>query len=252
MSLVELDLTGHVAMVQLNDPAKRNALTEAMVTELIATFGAIEAAAGVRAVVLSAAGPAFCAGADRNLLAGTATDPADASARLEAIYEGFLCVARCPLPTIAAVNGPAVGAGMNLALACDVRLAGPDASFDPRFVQLGLHPGGGHTWLLQRIASPQSAAAAVLFGETLDAQAAWRSGVVFAVVPEDQLLGRARAMADRAAEADRELLSRVKTTLAEIPSQGSLDGAVQRELVDQVWSITRKGALDRLEGTSGT
>ena len=80
------------------------------------------------------------------------------------IYEGFLRVLRSPLPTIAAVNGPAVGAGMNLALACDVRLAGASARFDTRFVKIGLHPGGGHVWMLERAVGPQAAAAMVLFG----------------------------------------------------------------------------------------
>ena len=79
---------------------------------------------------------------------------------LRHIYEGFLRIARCTLPTIAAVNGAAVGAGMNLALACDLRLAGRRARFDTRFLQLGIHPGGGHTWMFQRIAGPQAAAAA--------------------------------------------------------------------------------------------
>lgn len=237
MSLVELDLSGHIAVVRLDDPGRRNALSLEMVSELIATFDAIQAAPGVRAVVLAAAPPAFCAGADRALLDGISASPDEAAERLEAIYEGFLHVARCPLPTVAAIDGPAVGAGMNLALACDVRIAGPDASFDPRFVQLGLHPGGGHTWMLQRILSSQAAAATVLFGEVIDAPTALRCGLVWDVVDSDDLEARARAMATRAAQADRELLERVKTTLREIPREKDLDAAVQRELTDQVWSF---------------
>ena len=75
---------------------------------------------------------------------------------------------RSPLPTVAAVNGPAVGAGMNLALACDVRIAGASARFDTRFLRIGLHPGGGHAWMLDRAVGPQAAAAMVLFGARLD------------------------------------------------------------------------------------
>jgi enoyl-CoA hydratase len=245
VSLVELNLSGHIAVVQLNDPARRNALTSDMVAELIATFDAIQAAKGVRAVVLCAQGPAFCAGADRALLAD-ATAPDEARAVLASIYEGFLRVARCEVPTIAAVDGPAVGAGMNLALACDLRLGGPGALFDPRFVQLGLHPGGGHTWLLQRLVSTQSAAAAVLFGQALDAKAAWRAGLIFEIVATEQLEDRARELAARAAEGDRDLLMRVKATMAETRLLGSLDEAVTREFDDQIWSITRSGAADRL------
>lgn len=245
MSLVELDLSGHVAVVQLDDPARRNALTREMVAEVIATFDAIQAAKGVRAVVVCASGPAFCAGADRDLLVD-ATAPDDARAVLAEIYEGFLRVARCPLPTIAAVNGPAVGAGMNLALACDLRLAGPDAVFDPRFVQLGLHPGGGHTWLLQRVVSAQTAAAAVLFGEALDAEAALRAGLVFEIVEGAALVTRARELATQAAAGDRELLERVKATMADTRELGSLDAALAREFDDQIWSITRPGSAERL------
>lgn len=240
MSLVELDLSGHVAVVQLNDPARRNALTADMVAELNATFDALQAASGVRAVMITAAGPAFCAGADRHLLADAATSLERAEEVLGSIYEGFLRVARFPLPTIAAVDGPAVGAGMNLALACDVRLAGPDAVFDPRFLQLGLHPGGGHTWLLQRLVSSQSATAALLFGQTLDAATALRCGLVFEVVGSDALEARARELAGHAAGADRELLERVKATMADTRRIDSLDEAVARELVDQLWSITRR------------
>lgn len=251
MSLVELRLTGHFAVVRLDDPARRNALSSDMVTELIATFDAIQSAPGVHAVVLCATPPAFCAGADRALLAGAAGSPAEAQEALSAVYEGFLRVARCPLPTIAAVDGPAVGAGMNLALACDVRLAGPDARFDPRFVQLGLHPGGGHTWLLQRLVSTQSAAAMVLFGEVFDAEAALRSGLVLEVVASDSLEERACELAARASQADRELLERVKATMAETRNMGTLDAAVGRELRDQIWSITREVTATRLQARRG-
>ncbi len=104
----------------------------------------IEADPSVGAIVVTGAPPAFCAGADLGNLAEVDGE------RLGAIYEGFLRIARSSLPTLAAVNGAAVGAGMNLALGCDVRLAARRARFDTRFLQLGLHPGGGHTWMLRR------------------------------------------------------------------------------------------------------
>ena len=92
-------------------------------------------------------------------LAALAPRTRGARATSATIYEGFLRVLRSPLPTVAAVNGPAVGAGFNLALACDVRLAGTSARFDARFLRIGLHPGGGHTWMLDRAVGPQAAAA---------------------------------------------------------------------------------------------
>ena len=95
-------------------------------------------------------------------------------------YDGLVAVADSTLPTVAAVNGAAVGAGLNLALAADVRIAGPHAMFDPRFQKLGIHPGGGATWMLQRAVGPQVARAALLFGMRFDAEAAvptgWRYG----------------------------------------------------------------------------
>ena len=246
MSLVELDLTDHIATVRLCDPRRRNALSGAMVRELSATFDAIEGASGVRVVVLTAEVPAFCAGADLSGLVEAGRSPLEAEVGLGAIYEGFLRVARCPIPTIAAVNGAAVGAGMNLALACDLRIASPEARFDPRFVQIGLHPGGGHTWLLQRLVGSQAAAAAVIFGEVLDAEAALRCGLVWEIVDTDQLESRARELAARAARADRELLTAVKSTMADVRSIDDLDRAVERELTPQVWSLTRPGVAEKL------
>ena len=100
------------------------------------------------------------------------------------IYDGFLAVANCTLPTIAAVNGAAVGAGLNLALAADVRIAGPAALFDPRFQKLGIHPGGGATWMLQRAVGPQVARASLLFGMRFDAEAAVRYGLALKVADD--------------------------------------------------------------------
>ncbi len=109
-------------------------------------------------------------------------------------------MARCRLPTVAAVNGAAVGAGMNLALACDVRLAARRARFDTRFLQIGLHPGGGHTWMLRRLAGPQTAMAAVVFGEVFfDGTEAERVGVVWRCVDDDEKPGAAHALAVGAA-----------------------------------------------------
>lgn len=247
MSLVELEVSDHLAVVCLNDPDRRNALTSDMVAELCATFDAIEHAAGVRSVVVTAIGPAFCAGADRSLLVDATESPEMAEAALRAIYAGFLRVAQCPLPTVAAVNGPAVGAGMNLALACDVRVCSPEAVFDPRFVQIGLHPGGGHTWMLQRIVSQQTAALLVLFGEALNAQQAHEHGLVVEVVDnEDDLVGRARELAARVATADRELAIRIKATLNDVRSLPTVEAALERELVDQIWSITQAGAQNKI------
>jgi len=127
MSLVLLDVVSHVALITVNDPDRRNAVTADMSTQLRAAVQRAEADSDVHAVVVTGAGKAFCAGADLSALGSAAEEG------LRRLYDGFMAVARCALPTIAAVNGPAVGAGLNLALAADVRIAGPNALFDARF-----------------------------------------------------------------------------------------------------------------------
>src|SRR5688572_28966195 len=135
---------------------------------------------------------------------------------------------------------------MNLALACDVRLAGASARFDTRFLQLGIHPGGGHTWMLRRAVGPQAAAALVLFGETLDAAEAERVGLVWRTVPDGDLLATAQSMAAKAASAPHELLRRTKATIADMADIADHDAAVARELDPQVWSIGQPEFQERL------
>lgn len=240
-STVRTEVADGVATVTLDDPDRRNALNLGMVDEIVDTFDRLEADSGVGAVIVTGAPPAFCAGADLSHLGGSA------EAGLRSVYEGFLRVGRSPLPTIAAVNGAAVGAGMNLALACDVRLAARRARFDTRFVQLGLHPGGGHTWMFRRVAGPQAAAAAILFGEVLDGAEAERVGLVWRCVDDDALLAEAHAMGKRAADGPRALVRKVKETLAAMATIESHDEAVARELEPQVWSLAQPDFRERLQ-----
>ena len=244
MSLVRTDIHAGVATVTLADAERRNALTLPMVTEIIDTFDRLEADPAVGAVIVTGDGPAFCAGADLSHLSSSAEGGAESG--LRAIYEGFLRIGRSPLPTLAAVNGAAVGAGMNLALICDVRLAAHRARFDTRFLQLGLHPGGGHTWMAQRIAGPQTVLATVLFGEVLDGAEAERVGLVWRCVPDDELLSAARAMAERAASGPHELSRRIKATIHDVAGIDDHAAAVDRELEPQVWSLEQPAFKERV------
>ncbi len=244
MSRVLVETRDGVATVTLNDPARRNALDLAFCDEIVAGFDTIEADPTIGAVVVTGTAPAFCAGADLSHLGNAGTKQG-----LLDIYEGFLRVGRCPLPTIAAVNGAAVGAGMNLALVCDLRLAGRSARFDTRFLQLGIHPGGGHTWMFNRITGPQATFAAVVFGEILDGVEAERVGLVWRCVEDDALLEEAHKMAARAAAAPRALVEKMTHSIRTIGSATEHADAVYRELGPQAWATEQphfQAQLDKL------
>lgn len=231
---------GGVANVTLNDPDRRNALNLELVDEIVDAFDQLEADTAVGAVVVTGAPPAFCAGADLSHLGNSQREG------LLQIYEGFLRIGRSPLPTVAAVNGPAVGAGVNLALACDVIVAGASARFDTRFLQLGLHPGGGHTWMMRRRVGPQAAAAMGLFGEIVDGAEAERIGLAWRCVADDDVLATATSLAAVAAAGPRELVQKIKQTLADMALIPDHSQAVERELEPQVWSIGQPEFQERL------
>jgi enoyl-CoA hydratase len=239
--LVSASVTDRVAVVTISDPDRRNALTPPMIDELVLLMDQLEASPDVGAVVITGAPPAFCAGAD---LSHLGERPEGGGMR--SIYEGFLRVGRSPLPTVAAVNGAAVGAGMNLALCCDVRIAGRRAKFDTRFLQLGLHPGGGHTWMMRRALGPQGAAAMVLFGDVLDGAAAERVGLAWRCVDDDELLPAACSLAAGAASAPPALARRLKATLGLMADVGSHENAVDVELDAQLWSMAQPEFAARL------
>ena len=219
-----MQVEDRVALITVNDPDRRNAVTAEISAALRAAVDAAEANTDVHAVIVTGAGKAFCAGADLTALGTAATDG------LRVIYDGFLAVAECTLPTIAAVNGPAVGAGLNLALAADVRIAGAGALFDPRFQKLGIHPGGGATWMLQRAVGPQVARASLLFGMRFDAEAAVRHGLALQVA--DDPVAAARELAAGPASAPRDVVLATKASMRATASPGAVDTDLHRIAVD--------------------
>ena len=140
-----------IGVVTLADPDHRNVLSLELTRDLAAAVAHV-LDGGVAAIVLTAEPPVFCAG-------GSLDDLLAPRAPLAEMYAGFLALAQAPVVTIAAVGGAAVGAGVNLPLACDVILASPEARFDPRFLDIGIHPGGGHLWRLEQRVGRQAAAA---------------------------------------------------------------------------------------------
>ncbi len=233
---VHLERHDRVALLTLDDPDRRNAMTAPLVAEILSTMDDLDADPEIGAVVITGAGTAFCSGADVNALKAMA-DGTEEPAEVRDIYAGFLRILDSPLPTIAAVNGPAVGAGLNLALACDVRLAGTSAIFDARFLRIGIHPGGGNTWLLDRAVGPQASAAMNLFGARIDGPRAAEIGLAWECVADDTLVAHAIEMATRAGEVARDLSVRTKATLRHTPTITEHDAAMRFELEHQVWSL---------------
>jgi enoyl-CoA hydratase len=227
--LVLFNIDNHVALITVNDPDRRNAITGEMSALLRAAVDRAEGDAGVHAVVVTGAGKAFCAGADLSALGAAGGEAAESG--LLQLYDGFMAVGDCKLPTIAAVNGAAVGAGLNLALAADVRIAGPSALFDSRFQKLGLHPGGGATWMLQRAVGPQVARAALLFGMRFDAESAVRHGLALSVA--DDPVAAALELAAGPAAAPREVVLSTKATMRATASPGTVDNE-QHELAKRL------------------
>ncbi|MFC5219886.1 enoyl-CoA hydratase-related protein [Streptomyces coerulescens] len=239
-SEVSLSSTRGVAIVTLQAPERRNLLSAEMVRSLAATFDELEADASIRCAVLTGAGSAFCAGADLSTLEDAARGHFEP---VREVYEGFLRVLRSPLPTIAAVNGPAVGAGLNLALACDVRLAAESARFDTRFARLHLHPGGGHTWLLAQAVGRQQATMACLFGQVWNAREAYERGLVAGVHPDGDVLDAAVALAESLNGHDRAFVHRLTATIRESAVTADHQTAFLAETEAQIWSTEQPAFL---------
>jgi enoyl-CoA hydratase len=238
--LVQLDVRAGVAVLTLNDPARRNVLSAPLVSAIAAAMDAAESDDATRCIVVTGAGSAFCAGAELATLRQAADGAFD---DVEVVYQGFLRVRESPLPVIAAVNGPAVGAGFNLALACDVRLAGPAARFDTRFAALRLHPGGGHAWMLAHAVGVQQATLACLFGQAWDAEQARQAGLVAEVIDGD-LVAAAVALGQRLAAQERAYVERLTATLRATVSTLDHADAQAAETGAQRWSATRPAFLD--------
>jgi enoyl-CoA hydratase len=234
-----IDKQTKVATVTLDEPERRNAISFELASQLQDTFDALEKDEHVGAVVITGAPPAFCAGAVLGDLAKASEQS------LRHVYGAFLRVRDGTMPTIAAVNGPAVGAGLNLALACDMRICGASAFFDARFLDIGLHPGGGATWMLQRQVGDAAATAMLLFGQRIDGPTAERIGLAWRCVDDDQVLLAARDAASRAASFPRDLAREMKRTLRRAERMTSHADALELELDRQLWSASQPWFSDR-------
>lgn len=234
MAAFIIEKHGHLALLTLNNPHNRNLLTPQIANELAVAVAELADDMTVKALAITGAARAFCAGADLGVLLQASEGDGEA---LQQIYAAFTGVAKSPLLTLALINGPAVGAGMNLAMACDLRIATTDAWFESRFFGLGIHPGGGHTWLLPQLVGWQQAAAMIFSGERLSATAALHAGFVKEIVPADELLTRAKALTEMLAAVPAELVRETKSSMLALRGCSQQDDAVSYEFSRQLASL---------------
>ncbi|AEI64606.1 enoyl-CoA hydratase/isomerase family protein [Corallococcus macrosporus] len=197
---VLLEVEGGVATLTLNDTARRNVMTPELGDALSARVAELKLRDDVRAVVLTGAGGAFSAGGDLKMLERLRqVSFEDARTFMLGFYARYLSVLDLPVPVIAAVDGPAIGAGLCVALACDLCLVAEDSKLALNFVQLGLHPGMGATYLAPRRAGAQAGAELLLTGRRFGGKEAVKLGLALEAAPAGQVLARARELAGQIA-----------------------------------------------------
>jgi enoyl-CoA hydratase len=249
MSEVRLESASGVATITLAAPERRNALTPEMANELVEACETIDADDSIGAVVIQAEGLGFCAGADRELLRAAGRDGTDDATfkSLRSAYEAFARVGRLAPPSIAAVRGAAVGAGVNLVFATDLRVIGHGARLIAGFLRIGVHPGGGHFTLVGRTAGREAVAAMTLFGEVIDGRKAVEIGAAWEALPDDEVEPRAQELARRVA-GDPELARlAVRSMRQELgPPAVPWPVALDAETAVQQWSLRRALESGRL------
>jgi len=241
---LRVEIADRIATITIDRPEKRNALSAEVRHELLTALDAVVADDGVRVVVLTGAGvKAFVAGADIGEFANRT--PVEQRATMEG-RRVFDAVATSPKPTIASINGVALGGGCELALACDLRIAARSARLGQPEVRLGILPGGGGTQRLPRLVGAGRAMRLILTGELIDAEEAERIGLVDEVVDDGELAARTRALASQVAAQSPVALRLIKDAVraaAEMPLSAGL--AYERELF-----ITAFASDDRTEGVA--
>jgi 2-(1,2-epoxy-1,2-dihydrophenyl)acetyl-CoA isomerase len=240
---VLLDRAEGIATLTLNRPGARNALDLTMRAELVSALDEIEADEAVRAVILTGAGGHFCAGGDVKTMTRRHT-AAEGRARVELLNRFIARLFHFPKPTLAMVDGVAVGAGCNLALACDLVVASDRARFGQVFARIGLVPDGGGTWLLPRLVGLARAKELVFTAEIIGAAEALRIGLINRVVAAADLEREARALARTIAAGPPGALALAKTLLNRA-SVVDLAAALDLEAFAQAQAITSE---DHAEG----
>ncbi len=222
-----------VAVLVLDNPDQRNAMSDQMTASWVAAVDELAADRSVRAVVVTGAGSAFCSGGNTSWIASEPDATVDQlRTRMIAFYRAWLSIRRLEVPTIAAVNGPAIGAGLCLALACDLRYAAAGARLGAPFVKLGMHPGMAATYLLPNVVGEAHARDLLLTGRVVDADEALRLGLVSRVVEPSSFLDEVLATAAGIA-ATAPIASRLTTLALRDGGHADFESAVQWEAMAQ-------------------
>lgn len=226
---------GAAATLTLNRPEKLNAVVGDMREEIMAALEKFAADESVRVVIVTGAGRGFCAGGDVGYL-GELVDKKNVEGLKGLLYMGkslVTLIRKMPKPVIAAVNGPAAGAGLNLAVACDIRIASENASFGASFSKIGLHPDWGGSWFLPRLVGPARACEMVFTGEMIGAMEALRIGLVNKVHPHAEFAGEVEKLAELIANRPPKALALAKQLLWEAGRLG-IDETLEREMENQI------------------
>ncbi len=246
MTVLE-ERSGAVTTIRLNRPERLNALIPELARALVEALRRAGEDEGVRAVVITGAGRAFCAGGDLDLLRDVRSRRAtgELEGLLVAGKEICLAIATMPKPVIAAVNGAAAGGGMNLALACDLRVACSQAKFAESFANLGLYPDFGGTYFLPRIVGPAVAAELFYTAEVLSAEDALRLGIINRVVAAEQLRAETQKLAESLAAAAPIAFRGVKrATLTD--DRAALEAKLDEEIRLQIQCFESEDCLEGL------
>ena len=226
-----------VVVLTLDNPDQRNAMSDGMTASWVAAVDALAGDRDVRAVVVTGEGSAFCSGGNTGWIASEPDASVDRlRTRMIAFYRAWLSIRRLEVPTIAAVNGPAIGAGLCLALACDLRYAAAGARLGVPFVKLGMHAGMAATYLLPNVVGPAHARDLLLTGRTVDADEALRLGLVSAVLPAEGFLDEVLATASGIA-ATAPIATRLTTVALRDGGHADFESALQWEALAQPMTL---------------
>ncbi|MQA95666.1 MAG: enoyl-CoA hydratase/isomerase family protein [Streptosporangiales bacterium] len=242
MGEIKLERTDGVAVITVDSPEVKNALTPDMGKELVAVCDEVDADPEIGAAVVRGANGTFCSGADRRRWKPGRDQTEDSTYRASgAVYGAFVRVGQLQVPTVAAVQGAAVGAGLNLMLATDLRIVAENARIISGFLKIGLHPGGGYFTLSGRLAGREATAAMGLFGEEVDGAGAVRIGLAWQALPAEQVDARALELATQAAKDPALAREAVRSFRSELgPPAVSWPVALEFERATQMWSQRRR------------